>query len=75
MCFSNEYTVVLSVKSERDLTRVKIVGHNKDVSLVDSYLRNRIAGLVITRETSIECEYEEPRNFLPDVIKPEPQRN
>lgn len=69
MKFSNEYSVVLTIQSEKDLTRLKIMGHNHDVSLVDSYLRSRITGLVSVVESAVEYQYEEARPMLRDVIR------
>lgn len=64
MHLPHELNVVLSVTTELEAVRLKIVGHPRDVSLVESYLRSRIPELIEIRETVVEREFMDPRPLL-----------
>jgi len=64
MHLPHELNVVLTITSELESVRLKIVGHPRDVSLVENYLRSRIPELIEIRETVIEREFSDPRPLL-----------
>lgn len=67
MHLPHELTVVLTLTAELEICRLKIVGHPRDVSLVESYLRSRVPELIETKETVIEREYIDPRPMLKNL--------
>jgi hypothetical protein len=68
MHLPHELKVVLLISAELEGCRVKMLGHPRDVSLVESYFRNRIADLVEISETCIEREWFDPRPLTPNVV-------
>jgi len=64
MHLPHDLSVVFVLSPELESVRLKILGHPRDVSLVENYLRSRIPELIETKETVIEREFIDPRPMM-----------